>query len=77
MRYGHCCHSLLLTLTLVTLSHFYTHPQGNWNNVLEVAPPPRIETPEEQAHYAALQAVWSAFEHKMHFKRAGHMSMHH
>jgi hypothetical protein len=46
--------------------------QGNWNNVLEVAPPPRIETPEQQAHFAALQAMWSAFERKCHFVRNGH-----
>jgi hypothetical protein len=52
-------------------------PQGNWNNVLEVAAPPRIETAVEQAHYAALQAMWSAFERKMHFKRGGHHSMSH
>jgi hypothetical protein len=32
--------------------------------VLEVAPPPRIETPDEQAHHAALQAMWAAFERK-------------
>lgn len=39
--------------------------QGNWNNVLEVRPPPRIETPEEQAHFAALQALCMAFERKL------------
>jgi hypothetical protein len=26
---------------------------------------------------AALQAMWSAFERKMHFKRGGHLSMSH
>lgn len=35
--------------------------------MLEVSPPPRIETPEEQAHFAALQAAWCAFERKANF----------
>ncbi|KIY94468.1 hypothetical protein MNEG_13495 [Monoraphidium neglectum] len=38
---------------------------GNWNNVCEVRPPPRIETPEERRHFAALQAAMMAFEAKM------------
>lgn len=38
--------------------------QGNWNNVLEVAPPPRIESDDEQAHFAALQAACMAFDTK-------------
>ncbi|KAF6259784.1 hypothetical protein COO60DRAFT_973423 [Scenedesmus sp. NREL 46B-D3] len=39
--------------------------EGNWNNVLDVSPPPRIDSPEEQAHYAALQAMCMAFERKL------------
>jgi hypothetical protein len=34
--------------------------QGNWNNVLDVKPPPRIESPEEQAHYALTLAAAAA-----------------
>jgi hypothetical protein len=33
--------------------------------VLDVKPPPRIESAEEQAHYAALQAMCMAFERKL------------
>ncbi|GBF88665.1 hypothetical protein Rsub_01564 [Raphidocelis subcapitata] len=38
---------------------------GNWNNVCEVRAPPRIETPEERRHFAALSAALLAFEAKM------------
>ncbi|WIA23589.1 hypothetical protein OEZ85_000301 [Tetradesmus obliquus] len=38
---------------------------GNWNNVLDVVPPPRIESAEEEAHFAALHAMALAFERKL------------
>jgi hypothetical protein len=34
--------------------------QGNWNNVLDVKPPPRVESPEEQARYALTLAAAAA-----------------
>jgi hypothetical protein len=33
--------------------------------VVQVRPPPRIETPEERRHFATLQAAMMAFEAKM------------
>ena len=38
---------------------------GNWNNVLEVFPPPKIQGAEEEQHYATLQVLHAAFSAKM------------
>lgn len=38
---------------------------GNWNNALEVHAPPKIESVQEQQHFAALEAMFLAFEAKL------------
>jgi hypothetical protein len=54
-------------MTTLILLHVFAMiaMQGNWNNVLEVKQPPTIEKPEEQQHFAMLQAAYSAFETKL------------